>query len=360
MPTKNRQKGRTGRNIGSHGTSIAVTDVESSLMQPEHPLATFKPDPSDIPPANGAQVFKFPLDDVSAGNFWTRCIINSWVPAPRASDKSNQAHGLDKDSIANIWLPMPLTLNTTYAQKYSESDNMLVNRGNTMGGEGGGLGGFGAMLLKQAAAVSAGAASELAEFTSSVANVNNSGKMAMGSISNQMMGLVYDGASLRSHTLNWRMTPKDREEQKAIEVICFAFKKFSSPVVKGALAGDVTVKSSGESHAKTVAEIKEAEKESGKTTNNTDLIDDVADSLKNIGRLGIPVTVNVEFWYGAEINKHLFQIKDSFIQSVAVNYTPTGTWNAYEDGAPIETQLTVELKENAIITAGDIQQRGGY
>ena len=43
-----------------------------------------------------------------------------------------------------------------------------------------------------------------------------------------------------------------------------------------------------------------------------------------------------------------------------VNYTPTGTWSAYEDGAPIETQLNVTLKENAIITANDIDQVGGY
>ena len=87
---------------------------------------------------------------------------------------------------------------------------------------------------------------------------------------------------------------------------------------------------------------------------------DVQDSLRSIGRLGIPVTVNVEFWFGKERNPHLFQIKDSFIQSVEVNYTPTGTWNAYEDGAPIETQLTVQLKENAIITQEYIEFGGGY
>jgi hypothetical protein len=82
--------------------------------------------------------------------------------------------------------------------------------------------------------------------------------------------------------------------------------------------------------------------------------------MRNIGRLGIPATVNAEFWYGGKLNPHLFQIKDSFILSVEVNYTPTGTWNAYEDGAPIETQITVNLKENAIVTAEDIKEAGGY
>ena len=53
-------------------------------------------------------------------------------------------------------------------------------------------------------------------------------------------------------------------------------------------------------------------------------------------------------------------VKDSFILSVDVNYTPTGTWNAYEDGAPIETQLTISLKENAIVTSDMVKKKGGY
>ena len=142
-------------------------------------------------------------------------------------------------------------------------------------------------------------------------------------------------------------------------MVCYAFKKFSSPIVKGIMGGDTNVVNSSKAHQDTANQIEKAG-EGGKVANSTSLLDDIQDSMASIGRLGIPVTVNVEFWFGASRNPHLFQIKDSFIESVEVLYTPTGAWNAYEDGAPIETQLNVTLKENAIVTANDIDQVGGY
>ena len=354
MPTK---KGRTGPNIGSHGKAIAVSDVNSSLSKPYDIGSTFKPDPSDIK-NDGAKTFKFPLDDVSGGNFWTRLVINSWVPVAKGEGMINGQHfGLDKDSIANIWLPMPLTLGTTYAQTYADADHMTVSEGsNDVGTEQGGVEG----TTSQALGILSGMMNEFQSWGSNLSNVNSSGKMAKGSVQNQKLGLVYDGAALRTHSLGWRMTPKDRAEQKAIQQVCFAFKKFSSPIVKGPLGGEITVNNSNDAHAQQVADIEAAGENTSDVAGGGDLLDQLGDSMANIGRLGIPVTVNVEFWYGAKINTHLFQIKDSFITSVNVNYTPTGTWNAYEDGAPIETLLTVELKENAVVTANDIQQVGGY
>ncbi len=86
----------------------------------------------------------------------------------------------------------------------------------------------------------------------------------------------------------------------------------------------------------------------------------VQNQMRNIGRLGIPATVNVEFWFGGAPNRNLFMIKDSFIEQVDVNYTPSGGWNAYKDGAPIETQLSISLKETGILSQKDIHVLGGY
>jgi hypothetical protein len=365
------RKGRSAPDIGSHGTgSVAVSDVSSSLTGDNKAFdiaATFAPDPSNINKNNNSpKIFKFPLDDVSAGNFWTRLIINSWVPVVRthASHPTVPSGGLDRDGIANIWLPMPLGLTTTYNQTYSDTDNMMVNRSS---GANVGVKGYQADvggIINRAAGASMGALNEIGGTLSDIANVNSSGKMGMGSIHNNQMGLVYDGAQLRTHSLAWRMIPKDRKEQKAIEVICLAFKKFAAPVVKDVTGGnDVNLSTSSAAHKdsaealKNVASLDEKRNEVNAAYN---VLDGVGANLRNIGRLGIPVTVNVEFWYGSKRNEHLFQIKDSFITSVMVNYTPTGTWNAYEDGAPIETQLTVNLKENAIITAQDMKQIGGF
>jgi|LWDU01.1.fsa_nt_gi hypothetical protein len=363
------KKGRVAPDIGSHGKgSVAVSDVSSSLTEGNKAYdiaSTFSPDKSDQSISGGAEVFKFPLDDVSAGNFWTRLIINSWVPVIREGEpKTGTKSGLDKDGIANIWLPMPLGLTTTYNQNYSDTDNMMINRSSGAHVGVKGLQGDVGNIVNRAAGASMGAANEIGGVLSDIANVNSSGKMGMGSIHNQQMGLVYDGAQLRSHSLAWRMIPKDRAEQKAIEIICLMFKKFAAPVVKGVGGGDVNSATSNAAHKDAVKKAKaaagQATGQGGPPSNATSILDGVGDNMRNIGRLGIPVTVNVEFWYGAARNEHLFQIKDSFITAVTVNYTPTGTWNAYEDGAPIETQLTVELKENAIITQGDIQQIGGY
>jgi len=364
------RKGRSAPDIGSHGTgSVAVSDVSSSLTEGNKAYdiaATFAPDPSDINKNNNSpKIFKFPLDDVSAGNFWTRLTINSWVPVIRTpADGVNPNGGLDKDGIANIWLPMPLGLTTTYNQTYSDTDNMMVNRSSganvDVKGYQADVGGF----INRAAGATKGALNEIGGTLSDIANVNSSGKMGMGSIHNSQMGLVYDGAQLRTHELSWRMIPKDRKEQKSIELICLAFKKFAAPVVKDVTGGnDVNLSTSNAAHkdtAKALDEVSSLTEKRAAVNDAYTVLDGVGANLRNIGRLGIPVTVSVEFWYGSKRNEHLFQIKDSFITSVMVNYTPTGTWNAYEDGAPIETQLTVNLKENAIITAQDMKQIGGF
>ena len=316
---------------------------------------TFLPDEAERPFSTGPDVFKFPLDDISAGNFWTRLIVNSWLPVrPGKEIVPKQAHRLNRYGIANIWLPMPLALSTAYNQNYSEEDNMMVNRGTGMNFESisGGFATFWDQIVKGAK----GAVNELGEAVSSMANVNNSGRMNLGSIWNQQMGLVYDGASLRAHTFSWKMTPKNQAEQDAIQQVVFALKIFSSPIVKAPLGGEVNFETASEALEDSMANVRANDPELADVIANAD----IGDTMRNLGRLGIPATINVEFWYGDKVNPHLFQVKDSFITSVEVNYTPTGTWNAYEDGAPIETQLTLNLKENAIITQNDIKNSGGY
>ena len=345
------------------------------------------------PVFEGPKTFKFPLDDVSAGNFWTRLTVNSWVPVPPRKEElvAKQGHQLTRYHIANIWLPMPLNLATTYKQNFSQQDHISVNRGT----------GMDLTTMKksmdtfwgQAEAVTQQALSETNEFVATLANINNSGKMAFGSVANQQLGLVYDGASLRPHSLSWKMTPKSREEQTKIAQIVFALKKFSAPIIMGKAGEEVTqYTSAGELDAAAkmadslwekfvaylgtpaglVAETVEAEAERERKriadeamrSRHADAhgLDDngTGGIMKNIGRLGIPATISVEFWYGDAVNPNLFQIKDSFIESVDVNYTPSGGWNAYKDGAPIETQLSISLKETGILSQKDIHVLGGY
>ncbi len=338
----------------------------------------FKPEEVVAPKSEGPKTFKFPLDDVSAGNFWTKLTVNSWVPVPpREEVVDKQAHKLNRYHIANIWLPMPLNLGTTYNQNFTETDDMLMNRGT--GIDVTSLKGAGSTFMNQLTAIGGQLKQELSTAVASAVNVNNSGKMNLGSIVNQMMGLVYDGAQLREHTLSWKMTPKSKEEQARIAQVVFALKKYSAPIIMDPRGGEVNHEASVKAHEEATKEIADFTQKIGQLnlageTQFAEILkkqrqavlealeakEAIQDSMRNIGRLGIPATINVEFWFGDAINPNLFQIKDSFITSVEVNYTPEGGWNAYKDGAPIATQLTITFKENAVLSQKDIYGSGGY
>ena len=354
--------------------------------------AQFKPMAEVTPVSEGPKTFKFPLDDVSAGNFWTRLIVNSWVPVrPKEELVEKQGHKLTRYHIANIWLPMPSELGTSYKQTFTESDNMMLNRG--AGLDVGSISGALDTLWAQTKAIGSAITNELTDKVASIANMNNSGKMNLGSIMNQHMGLVYDGANLRQHTFTWKMIPKSAEEQAKIAQIVFALKSYSAPIIMGPLGGEVNYATAKDALEAKTAEVNNAadammiekygkvpvrgggyvgrqKREKQKQilqklretpTNpwpNRAGVD--FDSMRNIGRLGIPATVKVEFWFGDAINPNLFQIKDSFIESVDVNYTPESGWNAYKDGAPITTEVKITIKENAVISQQDIFSVGGY
>ena len=362
--------------ISVQGASTGkVPDFETYAQQ-------FTPDEVVAPKSEGPKTFKFPNDDVTAGNFWTRLIVNSWVPVrPREELVDKQGHKLKRYHIANIWLPMPLVLGTAYNQTYTESDNMMVNRGsnNWDSWDAKSQTGWMSTFAKQAEARGRGAMNEGYDFITSLMNVNNSGKMAVGSVMNQQMGLVYDGAALRTHSFSWRMTPKSKEEQEAISTIVFALKSYAAPIIMGQMGGDVnhyTAKDKLEAKTAEVNNTSDAmmiekygdlsEMGLDDRLEHYDILQKLRtpvgdfDSMRNIGRLGIPATVNVEFWFGDAVNPNLFMIKDSFITAVEVNYTPTGTWNAYKDGSAIQTQVTLSLKENVVVAQHDIHAAGGY
>ena len=316
---------------------MALHHVSSGAMGPEAVLSSSTKRPQ------GAVPFKFPLEPISAGNFWTKITVSSWAPKGVTEGVTGQNHSLGAYHLADIWLPMPLTLGTGYNQNFSEAGDMMVNRATQSES---------ASLLE--AALGTGKATGV-QATKEVVNVvenlgvsmNASAKMSHASVINQNQGLVYDGATLRSHTLSWRMTPKNVDEQTAITEIVTVLKAYASPAVAGFWGGKDTTE---EAAAKAKAQAKK--------TSLQEASGDNKEIFRKMGRLSIPPTVAVEFWYKDDINPFLFKIKDSFILSVEVNYTPTGTWNAYEDGAPVETQLTINIKENSIVTHEEIE--GGY
>jgi|LauGreDrversion2_2_1035103.scaffolds.fasta_scaffold02955_2 hypothetical protein len=70
-----------------------------------------------------------------------------------------------------------------------------------------------------------------------------------------------------------------------------------------------------------------------------------------------PALFGVEFLFNSSQNLNIPKLKDCVIESVEVNYAPNG-WAAHGDGAPVQTTVTIQLQEIALVDRTDIQN--GY
>jgi hypothetical protein len=157
--------------------------------------------------------------------------------------------------------------------------------------------------------------------------------MAGKKVFNNKIGTTYNGQQIRNHNFTWKLMPKNEQEQTSIAKVVKMLKLISTPGVG----------------ARKDLEILLNETASASTN-----------SANVEGNLNIPMTVRMEFYQGTEgmdalmLNPGLFKVKDSFITSVESNFTPTGMWNAFYDGTPLETSITISLKEIGALTQTDI------
>lgn len=63
----------------------------------------------------------------------------------------------------------------------------------------------------------------------------------------------------------------------------------------------------------------------------------------------LPAEFQIEFMIGSKINQHIPRIATSFLQSVAVNYSPANVWASLPNGSPVALDLSISLIENEII-----------
>lgn len=347
------------------------------------------------------KILRFPHDDASVGSFRTKLTFKTWGQKG-ASNSNGEVMDLggyevgveeppndwNEPNVASkyefvIWLPMPAQLNTGYSGEFSENDDMFhLDRDSIIHNEDKGYLGAGGM-----------ASTGLTQLTKEIANIgykmitpNGSVKMSRASVMNNNMGMMYNGARLRSHTFSWKFSPKSIEEQESVFEIIKAIKLASTPetgtISQKAILPKEAEKMIGEAKARLViSEKAEADiRASGVQGDNLRLgikaavdasnnmredlenlqasLDDTgffsSDELKHVTNLTIPNTVALSFYKDYRINHNLFNINDSFITSFDVNYTASGNWTAHIDGAPLETQITMTLKEIAPITKSDI------
>ena len=70
-----------------------------------------------------------------------------------------------------------------------------------------------------------------------------------------------------------------------------------------------------------------------------------------------PGMFDVSFLYNGQTNTNLNRIKRSVIENIDVNYAPNG-WAAHEDGAPVQTTVTINFKEMFLVDRKQIENNG--
>ena len=228
------------------------------------------------------------------------------------------------ESKAVISLYMPDTLESSYTANYSEislaaelstiqSIRQIAQVASTFGSgvkSGGAAGGFGAAssdpnVIAGAIGFGLGVLDKVGISTGgNLAEVLLQGQ---GYASNPQLQMLYQGTNFRQFSLAFTFTPKSQAEAQIVNNIIYQFKYYAAP----ALA-------------------------QGKTSSSETMF------------LIPPAIFNVKFFFKGIDNKYLPKYADCVLKNIDVNYAPNG-FAAHIDGAPVQTQLTLQFEEIEIV-----------
>lgn len=165
---------------------------------------------------------------------------------------------------------------------------------------------------------------------------------AFGKAINPQLQLIYQGLGFRTFTMEFLFTPKTPEEAAQVTAIINTFVYASHPTITGT-AGMYFIPPS-------IFNISFKMAQSGTFAG-------VKSTLQNIGNNvvgGLPLgnlandTINQKYGINASVeNDRLFKVADCVLEDISVDYAPNG-WAAYNDGAPVQTRMTLTFKELTI------------
>lgn len=135
---------------------------------------------------------------------------------------------------------------------------------------------------------------------------------AAGYVFNPQQQLLFNGIDFRTYQMSFTFTPYSKAEAESVRKIIEKFREYAAPTVVKEAAGFF---------------------------------------------FNPPGMVDVSFVNQGSQNKNLHKLKRSVLESVTVNYAPNG-WAAMEDGAPMQTTMTLSFKETELVDSKDI--RNGY
>ena len=140
------------------------------------------------------------------------------------------------------------------------------------------------------------------------------GLNSMGYAFNPQEQVMFEGIEFRTFTMSFTLTPYSSDEAEAIKNIIMTFRKNAAPTIQtGGISGFFYIP---------------------------------------------PSIFDVQFLYNGSENDKINKLKPCFLTDVTVNYAPNGTWSTFDDGAPVQTTLSLSFKESVLIDSAAISQ--GY
>jgi len=201
----------------------------------------------------------------------------------------------------SISLYIPETMSFTYGASYNDVSLTKV------GGEG-----FGAIAKGISGAVPSSDSplgKGISSISGGVANAVtgdaiNLALKSVGLAVNPKLQLLFENIGFRTYSMTFTFTPYSQQESEQVTKIINTFKKFAAPrIVKGATNGMFFIP---------------------------------------------PAIFEPKFYFNGSENKKVNAVKPSVIENIEVNYAPNG-WSTFGDGSPVQTTLTIQLKETEIL-----------
>jgi hypothetical protein len=127
---------------------------------------------------------------------------------------------------------------------------------------------------------------------------------AAGLALNPKLQLLFESIGFRTYQMSFTFTPYSQSEAEAVKKIISTFKQYAAPrIVKGNTGGMFFIP---------------------------------------------PAVFEPKFYFNGTENKNVNAVTQSVITNIDVNYAPNG-WATFGDGAPVQTTLTLQFKETAIL-----------
>ncbi len=217
--------------------------------------------------------------------------------------------------VGNIFMYMPDTVNFSYGVTYDTPNLMDVGGRlieNLIPGSNRSI--KQKNLTGKAGQVAGAAGAAITSATSAAVNSGLAGLLAQkaGYAVNPQLQMLFQGIGFREYQMAFTFTPYSKDEAKKVDEIIKMFRKHAAPKIIDGSGGMFFIP---------------------------------------------PSAFGVQFMFNGQENKHLNKIQDSVITNIDVNYAPNG-WAAYDDGEPVQTTLTLQFKEIALVDRNQIEK--GY